>query len=107
MENADLAEHGNVSTSDVVSLQLVRERISNLKPFLLPNDVIHLQYLKQIVESVGLELVSFINKSLQTGSVPDKNGHCYTCAEKNFTLCNRPSKFPPNIHLTFSKVLKR
>ncbi len=53
-----------------VSLQSLSNTIAKLKPSFSSYDVIHPRFLKQIVDSVGPGLVSFLNKCLSTGVVP-------------------------------------
>lgn len=55
---------------ELVSLQSLTDTIDKLKPSFSSYDVIHPRFLKQIVDSVGPGLVSFLNKCLSTRVVP-------------------------------------
>lgn len=56
---------------DTISLQVLKDTITILKPTFCSNDIIHPRFFKLIVDSIGPGLVSFLNKCLSTGSVPD------------------------------------
>ncbi len=59
------------SAFDPVSLQSLKEIIDNLKPSFCSHNVLFPRILKQIFDSVGPSLVSFLNKCLVSGTIPD------------------------------------
>ena len=59
------------SVFDPVSLLSLREIVDHLKPSFCSLDVLSPRILKQIFDSVGTSLVSFVNKCLSTGTIPD------------------------------------
>ncbi len=59
------------SDLDQVSLQSLKETMDHLKPSFCSHDVLPPRILKQIFDSVGPSLVSFLNKSLVSGTIPD------------------------------------
>lgn len=54
------------TTFNLVSLQSVKDIIVKLKPSFSPCDIIHPRYLRQIIDTVGPELVSLLNKCLSS-----------------------------------------
>lgn len=59
------------SIFDPISLPSLREIIDHLKPSFCCLDALSPRILKQIFDTVGTCLVSFLNKCLSTGSIPD------------------------------------
>ncbi len=59
------------SDFDPVSLQSLKETIDHLKPSFCSHDVLPPRILKQIFDSVGPSLVSFMNECLVSGTIPD------------------------------------
>lgn len=54
-----------------ISLQTCKDIIAYLKPTSCHYDFIPSRFLKQIVDAIGPDLLSFINICLSTGTVPD------------------------------------
>ncbi len=58
------------SLFESVNLNTLIQTLSRLKPTMCPQDVIPTCFFEQIIDTVGPDLLSVINKCLQTGTVP-------------------------------------
>uniref|UniRef100_A0A8C1LVL1 Reverse transcriptase domain-containing protein n=1 Tax=Cyprinus carpio TaxID=7962 RepID=A0A8C1LVL1_CYPCA len=98
------------SVFDPVSHLSLRETVDHLKPSFCSLDVLSPRILKQIFESVGTCLVSFLNKCLSTGTIPDiLKQATVTPLLKNPSLDDRDfNNFQPISTLPFiTKILEK
>ncbi len=98
------------SDLDPVSLQSLKETMDHLKPSFCSHDVLPPRILKQIFDSVGPSLVSFLNKSLVSGTIPDslKEANVTPLLKKSSLDTSGFNNFRPISNLPFiTKALEK
>ncbi len=91
------------SVFDHISLHTCKDIIAHLKPTFCHHDFIPSRFLKQIVDIIGPDLLSFINICLSTGTVPDclKHASVTPLLKKPNLDVSVPSNFRPVSNLPF------
>ncbi|KAI2653946.1 RNA-directed DNA polymerase from mobile element jockey [Labeo rohita] len=93
-----------------ITLPSLNKIVAGLKPTNCPQDVIPTHSLKQVFHVIGPDLLSFINKCLQTGTVPDCLKHASDLPQLKKTNLDPTlmSNFRPISKLPFlSKILEK
>ncbi len=94
----------------LISLQTCKDIIDHLKPTFCPYDSIPSHFFKQIVDTIGPDLVFFINMCLSTGTVPDclKHASVTPLLRKPNLDVSDLGNFRPISNLPFiSKILEK
>lgn len=99
------------SVFEPVNLNTLIEIMSTLKPTTCPQDVIPVHFLVQIIETVGPDLLSIINKCIYTGTVPGDFKLATVRPYLKAPSLNPalPANFRPisNLSFFFSKILEK